>query len=303
MGQKQGNAAPSHLAPNWGADERAVAVELLSLALKEDLGGAGDLTSSLLLPDELEGRAVFVARAPGVIAGLPILRLVFGEVDARLQLEFFADDGTEVAKGARLASVSGPMRSMLTGERTALNFLQRLSGVATLTHAFMQAIAGLPCRILDTRKTTPGWRRLEKYAVRCGGGTNHRMGLYDGVMIKDNHLGALHDYPDPIGHAIATLRQNLQGQVPVEVEVDSLQQLDQALAAHPDIILLDNMDVPTLRQAVQRRNQVAPAIKLEASGGVNLSTVRSIAKTGVDFISVGALTHSAVALDIALDYE
>jgi nicotinate-nucleotide pyrophosphorylase (carboxylating) len=197
------------------------------------------------------------------------------------------------------------MRSILTGERTALNFLQRLSGVATMTRRFVKAVAGLPCQILDTRKTTPGWRRLEKYAVRCGGGCNHRFGLFDGIMVKDNHLAALAQVPDPIDYAVRMARKaNVGGAtVEVEVEVESLQQLDQALAARPDVILLDNIELPALREAVRRRNAVAPEIRLEASGGVNLTTIRAIAETGVDRISVGALTHSAPALDIALDYQ
>jgi nicotinate-nucleotide pyrophosphorylase (carboxylating) len=312
MDQKQGTLATlagSHVSPSWGSAEQAAASELLRLALAEDLGDRGDLddrgdvTSNTLLPADLRGRAVFVARSPGVIAGLPILQLVFGALDASLAVNLLVTDGTALPAGTRLATVSGPMRAMLTGERIALNFLQRLSGVATQTRRYVDAVAGLPCRILDTRKTTPGWRCLEKYAVRCGGGSNHRLGLFDLVMIKDNHLGALHGQPDPIGYAVQITRSKLGGSIRIEVEVDSLSQLERALAAAPNLILLDNMPVPTLQQAVQRRNQLAPEIKLEASGGVNLTTVRSIAETGVDYISVGALTHSAVALDIAMDYE
>ena len=195
----------------------------------------------------------------------------------------------------------GRAAPILTGERTALNFLQRLSGVASLTRQFVDAVAGLPVKILDTRKTTPGWRRLEKYAVRMGGGTNHRIGLFDMVLIKDNHLAALKPRETAIKQAVESARSEFPT-LPVEVEVDSLEQLDQALAVRPDIVLLDNMPPERMREAVARRNAAAPEVKLEASGGVNLQTVRAIAETGVDRISVGALTHSAKALDIALDY-
>jgi nicotinate-nucleotide pyrophosphorylase (carboxylating) len=194
------------------------------------------------------------------------------------------------------------MRSILSGERTALNFLQRLSGIATLTRRFVAVVADLPCKILDTRKTTPGWRLLEKYAVRCGGGNNHRMGLSDAILIKDNHLAAIGPQPDAVAHAVKRARAKYANGFPVEVEVDDVKQFDVAIASGPDIILLDNMALDQMREAVRRRNELAPGIVLEASGGVSLSTVRAIAETGVDRISVGALTHSAVALDIALDY-
>jgi nicotinate-nucleotide pyrophosphorylase (carboxylating) len=195
------------------------------------------------------------------------------------------------------------MRSLLTAERTALNFLQRLSGVATLTHRYVEAVAGLPVKIFDTRKTTPGWRLLEKYAVRAGGGHNHRMGLHDGILIKDNHLAGLRiaDTRLRIAQAIAAARA-FPSAIPVEIEVEDLEQLDAVLPLRPDIVMLDNLDVSMLREAVQRRNAVAPQVQLEASGGVNLASVRAIAQTGVERISVGALTHSAPALDIALDY-
>jgi nicotinate-nucleotide pyrophosphorylase (carboxylating) len=191
----------------------------------------------------------------------------------------------------------------LTAERTALNFLQRLSGVATRTRLFVAAVAGTRAQILDTRKTTPGWRLLEKYAVRCGGGHNHRLGLYDGVLIKDNHLACLGNRPGAITEAVAAARAGLGTTVPLELEVDGLHQLDEALACRPDIVLLDNMPPEDLRAAVRRRDRDAPGVLLEASGGVTLETVAAIAATGVDRVSVGSLTHSAVALDIALDYE
>jgi nicotinate-nucleotide pyrophosphorylase (carboxylating) len=194
------------------------------------------------------------------------------------------------------------MRALLTGERTALNFLQRLSGVATLTRRYVDA-AGSRAKILDTRKTTPGWRVLEKYAVRCGGGHNHRMGLFDGILIKDNHLAALGREPGAITKAVSAARAEAGGGLPVEIEVDRLEQLEEALACRPEIILLDNMSDEQMREAVARRAAVAPGVQLEASGGITLERIPAIAATGVDRISVGALTHSAPALDIALDYQ
>jgi nicotinate-nucleotide pyrophosphorylase (carboxylating) len=227
--------------------------------------------------------------------------MVCAAVDSKLAFAEKAQNGDAVESGRELAAVRGSLRSILATERIALNFLQRLSGIATLTRKYVDAVAGFRAKILDTRKTTPGWRLLEKYAVRCGGGTNHRMGLYDGILIKDNHLAGL---GGDLRKAVKTAREfpGNQGQ-PVEVEVDSIEQLEIALAAGADIVLLDNMSLDQLRAAVARRNAVAPNVLLEASGGVTLATVRNIAATGVDRISVGALTHSAPALDIALDYR
>jgi len=274
---------------------------LVELALEEDVG-AGDLTSRAVIPETLAGRAVFVARAAGVAAGLPAAAMVFATLDPRVQFEPLARDGDTVQPGSSLARISGPMRSILSGERTALNFLQHLSGIATQTRRYVDAVAGLNCRILDTRKTLPGWRLLEKYAVRCGGGLNHRFGLFDGVLIKDNHLWALDPAHKAIRVAVEAARRRHGSGVPVEIEVDNLAELDEALACAPDIVLLDNMPPEQMREAVQRRNATAPRVKLEASGGVTLATVRAIAETGVDRMSVGALTHSSPALDIALDY-
>lgn len=291
--------------------EAAGCARLIEMALGEDLGPFGDLTSQAVIPGDLRGQAVFVARAPGTLAGVSVAARVLAAVDAGLVFESLAADGERVEPGRRLARAAGPMRSLLTAERTALNFLQHLSGVATQTRRYVDAVAGLSCRILDTRKTLPGWRLLEKYAVRCGGAANHRVGLYDGFLIKDNHLAAVGG-PDTIRRAIAAAQELRQlrrtgsehkPSLPIEVEVDTLDQLDEALAAGPDIVLLDNMSNEQMRAAVRRRNAVAPTILLEASGGVNLLTVRGIGETGVDRISVGALTHSAPALDIALDYE
>jgi nicotinate-nucleotide pyrophosphorylase (carboxylating) len=244
------------------------------------------------------GSVRLVQRSAGVTAGLPAAAATFEMIDGSLHFEPQVADGILAQPGQVLATVSGSLRSILTAERVALNFLQRLSGVASLTRMYVDAVSGLPVVILDTRKTTPGWRLLEKYAVRQGGGTNHRMGLFDGVLIKDNHLAALHD---DLVAAVHRARQELRG-FPIECEVDTLEQLERLLPARPDIILLDNMSTDQLRAAVRLRDAKGPGIRLEASGGVNLTTVRAIAETGVDRISVGALTHSAVAQDIGLDF-
>jgi nicotinate-nucleotide pyrophosphorylase (carboxylating) len=280
-------------------DETAAASRLIQLALAEDLGTQGDVTSRITIPEARSAAARVVARADGVVAGLPVASLVAAAVDPRLVFEPQVEDGSVVRSGQHLARLAGPMRQVLSAERTLLNFLQYLSGIATLTRRFTQAVAGLSARILDTRKTLPGYRLLAKYAVRCGGGTNHRLGLHDGILIKDNHLAAA-------GAGLAAvIRQARQGAggLPVEVEVDTLDQFDEALPLRPDIILLDNMPVDWMREAVRRRDALAPGVLLEASGGVTLATVRAIAESGVDRISVGVLTHSVPALDIALDYE
>jgi nicotinate-nucleotide pyrophosphorylase (carboxylating) len=283
--------------------ESAVCRRLIDLALAEDLGAAGDLTSQAVLSPGLPGRAAFVARSGGVLAGMPAAQQVFTVIDPQLSFEIRIPDGSAVKAGDVLAVVDRRMRPILSGERTALNFVQRLSGVATQTARHVAAVAGLPCKVLDTRKTTPGWRLLEKYAVRCGGGHNHRMGLGDGVLIKDNHLAALGGGPRAVAEAVRLARDRYGSRYPLEVEVDNLDQFDAALAARPDIVLLDNMPPDVMREAVRRRNAAAPGVLLEASGGVTLATIRAIAESGVDHVSVGALTHSAPALDIALDYE
>ncbi len=288
---------------SFSTEEREACRRLAELALEEDLDAVGDVTSAILLPTDRKGMAYLVARREGVLAGLPAAALTFALVDSSLVFETLRPDGSPLRPGERLAAVSGCARSILAAERTALNFVQRLSGIATLTRRHVDAVAGLPCRVLDTRKTTPGWRLLEKYAVRQGGGHNHRLGLYDGVLIKDNHLAALGDCADPIAEAIRLARQKVAGALPLEIEVDTLEQLESALKARPDIVLLDNMPPSELRRAVSRRNEIAPAVLLEASGGVTLDTLRALAETGVDRISVGALTHSAIALDIALDWQ
>jgi nicotinate-nucleotide pyrophosphorylase (carboxylating) len=275
---------------------------LIELALEEDLGARGDLTSQATIPADRTGRAVLVARTSGVVAGLMAAEMTFLRVDLDIAFAHHVPDGAAVGPGKWLATVRGRTRSILMGERTALNFVQRLSGVATATRRYVDAVSGLPARILDTRKTTPGWRLLEKYAVRCGGGHNLRTGLYDGILIKDNHLAAVGPQPAAVAEAVRLARAAHGTDIPLEVEVDDLAQFDVALTARPDIVLLDNMTPEQLREAVRRRDAVAPGVLLEASGGVTLATVRAIAETGVDRISVGALTHSAPALDIGLDY-
>jgi nicotinate-nucleotide pyrophosphorylase (carboxylating) len=282
--------------------ESAACQRLVAAALEEDLGGVGDLTSQTVIPADLRGQAVLVARAPGILAGLPAAQMVLAAVDPSLTLRPLIQDGGRLDAGTQIAVMAGPMRSLLTAERTALNFLQHLSGVATLTRRHVDAAAGLPCQVLDTRKTLPGYRLLAKYAVRCGGGHNHRMGLHDGILIKDNHLAALGPGPAAVAEAVRRARGRPGPPVPVEVEVDTLEQLDVALAARPDVVLLDNMKPDQLREAVRRRDAAAPGVLLEASGGVTLTTLRAIAEAGVDRVSVGALTHSAPALDIGLDY-
>ncbi|MBI3407714.1 MAG: carboxylating nicotinate-nucleotide diphosphorylase [Planctomycetes bacterium] len=287
----------------FSSEELSVCRRLVAIALEEDLGTRGDLTSQAVIPPELLGRAVFTARADGVLAGLPTATMVSEAIDRHLNFTALRDDGDRIHAGDRLATIAGPMRSILAVERIALNFLQHLSGIASLTRKYVDDVAGLPTKILDTRKTIPGWRLLAKYAVRQGGGHNHRLGLHDGVLIKDNHLAALGKELESVARTLKAALATSGRDVPVEVEVESLEQLEVALTCRPAIILLDNMQSEIMRQAVERRNAVAPEVLLEASGGVTLETVHTIAETGVDRISIGALTHSAPALDIALDYE
>jgi nicotinate-nucleotide pyrophosphorylase (carboxylating) len=278
------------------ADEIRQAVQL---ALAEDIG-SGDVTTLATVPESAMATAVIRAREPLVVAGLGLAEAAFRELSPRMNLVRHAQEGQRVAVDSVLLELSGSARALLTAERVALNFVQRLSGVATLTAQFVAAIQGMHARILDTRKTTPGWRRLEKYAVTCGGGQNHRIGLYDMVLIKDNHLAALQQAsPNPVAAAVQRARAH-HPQLKIEVEADTLEQVDQALAAGAELILLDNMNPIQLRLAVQKCRGRA---QTEASGGVSLSSVRGIAEAGVDFISVGALTHSARAVDIGLDFE
>jgi nicotinate-nucleotide pyrophosphorylase (carboxylating) len=289
--------------PRFGPAQRSNALALFDLALAEDLGQAGDLTSIATIPDDARGAAHFTARTDGVIAGLPVVALLAERFGLGAGWQALIADGDRIAPGAVIARLAGAMRLLLAMERTALNFVQRLSGIATLTARFVAEVAGTRAMILDTRKTTPGWRALEKYAVRCGGGRNHRTGLYDAVLIKDNHLAWLEGAGDPIRRAIKAARAHTPNGTVVEVEVDSLDQLMRALECDPDIVLVDNLGPGALAEAVRRRDASKPRVLLEASGGVTLATVGALARTGVDRISVGALTHSAPALDIGMDFE
>ena len=299
----------------WNESLAADWRELLRLAIREDLGATGDCTTQALVPPNALGKAAVASRRSGVAAGLALVEATLQAFDDRLQWEATVRDGAVLAPGARLGVVRGPAASILSAERTLLNALGRLCGIASLTERYVNAIKGYNSRIYDTRKTTPGWRQLEKYAVRCGGGWNHRSGLFEAVLIKDNHLAfGVQSADDPstryrpaqaVGRARDYLaRQSHRSGQPgiVEIEVDTLEQLDEVLPAGPDLVLLDNMDPAMLRQAVARRDAICPSVELEASGGVNLDTVRAIAASGVDRISVGALTHSAACLDIGLDW-
>jgi nicotinate-nucleotide pyrophosphorylase (carboxylating) len=271
-------------------------------ALAEDLGLAGDITTDATIPADAHARAVIAARQPGVVAGLSVAAATFATLDPAVTVTPHVADGAMVARGDILATVSGPARAVLTGERVALNFLGRMCGIATLTRRYVDAVAGTGAAIADTRKTTPGLRAFEKYAVRCGGGVNHRIGLYDAVLIKDNHIVA----SGGIDLAVAAARSRAGHLVKIEVEVDTLDQLDVALRHPIDAVLLDNMSLDELSAAMARieaRRAAGARLVAEASGGVDLTTVRAIADTGVDLVSVGALTHSAPVLDLGLDFE
>ena len=269
---------------------------VIDRSLAEDLGSVGDVTSDAVIPEDIHAEANVVARSPGVVAGLEVAGAVFTRVDPSVRFVAAIDEGSVVSPGQTIASVAGPARSLLAAERTALNLLGRMSGVATATRAFVEAAEGTRARITDTRKTMPGLRALDKYAVTVGGGVNHRMGLHDAVLIKDNHLSASGD----IAKAVADARAAVGPGVMVEVEVDTIEQLEELMETDADRVLLDNMDLETLRQAVEI---VAGRMTTEASGGVTLATVRDIAETGVDLISTGWITHSAPQLDIALDFR
>jgi len=268
-------------------------------ALAEDIG-RGDVTTLATVPKTLTFQAVLRAREPLVVAGLEFAKAAFLQLSSSVRVEYLVHDGTHVGRGDRLLRLTGPARAILTAERVALNYVQHLSGIATLTAQFVAALKGTRAQILDTRKTTPGWRRFEKYAVACGGGKNHRFGLFDLVLIKDNHLAALQaEKPNAVAAAIQRARKRYP-RLKVEVEADTLEQAAQAVESGADILLLDNMTPAQLRLAVKIAKGRA---QTEASGGVRLDTVRAIADSGVDFISVGALTHSARAVDIGLDFE
>jgi nicotinate-nucleotide pyrophosphorylase (carboxylating) len=283
--------APTNLSLPRELVEAAVAA-----ALAEDLGLAGDITSEATIPAGACASGVIATRKAGVIAGVQLAEAAFKALDRETRVEVLAADGAPVKPGDAIVRVSGNARALLGAERVALNFLGHLSGIATLTRAYVDKIAGTRARIIDTRKTTPGLRAFEKHAVRAGGGLNHRFGLFDAILVKDNHIAAA----GGIAKAMAGIRTRAGHMVKVEVEVTSLAELDEVLAQNPDAVLLDNMPVPMLKAAVAK---VAGRTVTEASGGVTLDTVRQISETGVDLISVGALTHSAPNLDVGLDFD
>ena len=286
--------APPPARPEWDVLPDVLSEPIVRAALAEDLGRAGDITSAACIDADATLAVDFVSRQPGVIAGIGCARLAVAALDPAAFFEATATDGDRVEPGARLARVTGNARAILSAERVALNLLGRLSGVASLTATYVEHVSHTGAKIIDTRKTTPGLRMLEKYAVRCGGGANHRFGLDDAVLIKDNHVAAC----GGVGEAVRRARVHVGHMVKVEVEVDTLEQLHEALSERPDIVMLDNFSLDDLREAVRLADR---RVILEASGGVNLRTVRAIAETGVDLISVGALTHSAPVLDIGLD--
>ncbi len=272
--------------------------DLVNAALKEDLGLAGDITTNAIIPADAVSKAVMAVREEGCIAGLPLAVATFRALDPGISVDLRVAEGAMAAPGTILAEISGSTRAILSGERVALNLLQHLSGIATATRHFVDAVAGTGAHIVCTRKTTPGLRAFEKYAVRAGGGSNHRFGLFDAVVIKDNHIAAA----GSIAEAIERARASTGHLVKLQVEVDTIDQLEEALKHNIDAVLLDNMAVPELASAVARAKSVRPNLICEASGGVRLTTVRAIAETGVDLISAGALTHSVKSLDIGLDF-
>lgn len=274
----------------------ALVARAVADALAEDLGLAGDLTTDATVDADAIAHAVIAARQEGVIAGLDLAQAAFAAMDSRVEFMRCTFDGARVAAGQVVAKISGPARAILTGERVALNYMGRLSGIATLTRCYVDVIAGTKAAIADTRKTTPGLRAFEKYAVRCGGGQNHRTGLFDAILIKDNHIVAA----GGVEPAIARAKAYAGHMVKIEIEVDTLDQLALVMKHKIDAVLLDNMTLGMLTEAVR---VVAGRAITEASGGVNLTTVRAIAETGVDLISVGALTHSASVLDLGLDFQ
>ena len=298
----------------WSAAIEDDCRHLIRLAVREDLDRTFDWTTVALVPEQSRGAAHMVSRQAGVVAGCQVVSIIIEELNADLAWSPVVTDGDPLQPGSEIGLLSGCVRDLLVAERLVLNLVGHLSGIATLTSAYTAAIAGTRAKIYDTRKTTPGYRRMEKFAVRCGGGKNHRRGLFEAVLIKDNHLDfGLSDLGQPFtpAQAVVAARDFLKATLPktqaeemiLEIEVDNLEQLDQVLPTVPDIVLLDNMRPSLLANAVSQRNLIAPQVQLEASGGVNLKTVRNIAESGVDRISVGALTHSAASLDIGLDWQ
>ena len=272
---------------------------LIDMALDEDIGG-GDITSESLIPKNLQAKTTIVAKAEGVLAGVDLAKLVFIKIDSDLKFKAFLRDGTKLNPGDIIATITGNARSILKAERVSLNFLQRLSGIATQTKQYVDLIKDLPVDILDTRKTTPGMRLLEKYAVSMGGGRNHRFNLSDGILIKDNHLASLRAQGMTLQEIVAKAKQKAPKGLNVEVEVTNLKEVKEAVSAGADIIMFDNMTPAQMRRAVK----IVPAnIYTEASGGITLKNVRTVAETGVNYISIGALTHSSKALDISLEFQ
>ena len=273
--------------------------EIVERALAEDLG-KGDVTTGALIPGDQQGNGFVLAKEEGILAGTGAARQVFHGVDPELEVEILLEDGARLKPGSKVAKVSGSIANILKAERVALNFLQRLSGIASETNRYVAKVEGLPVRIMDTRKTTPGLRSLEKYAVRVGGGKNHRLNLGDGILIKDNHLVALGSQGLNIEEIIARARQNAPQRLQVEVEVRTISEALEAVKAGANIVMLDNMNLKDMRKAVE---SIQGSALIEASGGITLDNVRAVAETGVDFISIGALTHSTRALDISLELE
>ncbi|MEI7921607.1 MAG: carboxylating nicotinate-nucleotide diphosphorylase [Planctomycetota bacterium] len=294
----------SHPIPPFDKPEIRQAKQLILMALDEDLGTTGDITSLSTIPEAATSVGRFVARRDGIISGLPIIGLIAEQFQPGIQWKPFVSDGDRVSPGEVLGEVRGQTRSILALERISLNFLQRLSGIATMTSRFVEKTAGTKSKVLDTRKTTPGWRALEKYAVRCGNGHNHRIGLHDAILIKDNHLAALvaNGCVSPITEAVQRARVFSGPKIFVTVEVDHLGQLPEALNVHPDCILLDNFTPEMAGLALKQRDALAPGVLLEISGGLTIDKIAEFARLGIDRLSVGALTHSAPALDIALDF-
>jgi len=273
--------------------------EIIDRALAEDLG-KGDVTTEALIPGDKQGTGFIVAKKEGILAGTGVAKQVFHRVDPELKVDILLEDGARIKLGSKIAKVSGSIASILKAERVALNFLQRLSGIASETNCYVEAVKGLPVRIMDTRKTTPGLRSLEKHAVKAGGGENHRMNLSDGILIKDNHLAALRSQGLNIKEIVTKARQNSPQRLTVEVEVGTVSEALEAVEAGANIVMLDNMNLEDMRKAVK---SIHGRALIEASGGITLGNVRAVAETGVDFISIGALTHSATALDISLELE
>lgn len=266
-------------------------------ALQEDLGRAGDITTLATIPPDAVAKVVIASREEGVLSGMPLARAAFNAISPDIEFETLIDDGDDIHPGAVVARIKGRARDVLSAERVALNYLGHMSGIATATAHFASKIAHTKARVCCTRKTTPGLRAFEKYAVRCGGGSNHRFGLDDAILIKDNHIGVVGD----VAKTVETARAYAGHLVKIEVEVDTLEQLAAVLPANPDVVLLDNMEAPTLRKAIAIVQKLNPSTKTEASGGIKLDTIAEKAETGVDYISTGWITHSAPVLDLGLD--